>query len=159
MHNSSSSFFLKLDFWKKEDDNKLHTHHCPFLCMSICCRANNNEHVHSSSSSFLTIFFATDNDNDELGTYCLPFFFICLSLYREDDDKHLAPHCPFVYYLCPITEKMMTSIVHRHLFIPLQKRWQQTPNLLSSSFLVQQDVNMWQHVKFLKNELKKIRSF
>jgi hypothetical protein len=61
--------------------------------------------------------------------------------------------------LCLITEKMMTSIVHRHLFIPLQKRWQQTPNLLSCSFLVQQDVNMWQHVKFLKNELKKIRSF
>jgi hypothetical protein len=90
--------------------------------MSICCREDNNEHAHSSSSSFLTIFFATDNDNDELGTYCLPFFFICLSRYKEDDDKHPAPHCPFVYYLCLITEKMMTSIVHRHLFIPLQKR-------------------------------------
>jgi len=28
--------FLKLDFWKKEDDNELHTCHRLFLCMYIC---------------------------------------------------------------------------------------------------------------------------
>jgi hypothetical protein len=44
---------------------------------------------------FFEFLNATNNNNDELGTYCHPFFFICLSLYKEDDDKHLAHHCPF----------------------------------------------------------------
>jgi hypothetical protein len=66
---------------------------------------------------FFEFFYATNNNNDELGTYCHPFFFICLSPYREDDDKHLAHCCPFFYCLCFITEKMMTSIVCCHLLI------------------------------------------
>lgn len=117
-------FFLNLIFEKKRMTTNYTLIIVPFcVCLFVVEKTTMNTLTHLHLL-FLLFFFATNNDNDELGTYCLPLFFICLFPYREDDDKHPAPHCPFVYYLCLITEKIMTSIVHRHLFIPLQKRWQ-----------------------------------
>jgi hypothetical protein len=48
---------------------------------------------------FFVCFFTTNNNDNELGIYCPPFFFICLAPYKEDNDKHLAHCCPFFYCL------------------------------------------------------------